>query len=114
MVRRGAAERSPQARTKAVPRATPVETPVPLKACAPRGIAMGPPAPGTSRRWRVMPAFPDRKRAMSSVIVVTGAAGALGTALARHLVASGHRVAGVGLRRHQERLRTLEQELGAA
>jgi NAD(P)-dependent dehydrogenase (short-subunit alcohol dehydrogenase family) len=51
---------------------------------------------------------------MARVIVVTGVAGALGTALARHLVASGHCVAGVGLRRHQERLRALEQELGAA
>lgn len=51
---------------------------------------------------------------MSRVIVVTGAAGALGSALSRHLVARGWRVAGVGLRRHEERLRGLEQELGAA
>ena len=50
----------------------------------------------------------------SRVIVVTGAAGALGTALCRHLVARGYRVAGVGLRRHEERLRGLEGELGAA
>jgi NAD(P)-dependent dehydrogenase (short-subunit alcohol dehydrogenase family) len=50
----------------------------------------------------------------SRVIVVTGAAGALGTALSRHLVARGYRVAGVGLRRHEERLRGLERELGAA
>jgi NAD(P)-dependent dehydrogenase (short-subunit alcohol dehydrogenase family) len=51
---------------------------------------------------------------VSRVIVVTGAAGALGTALARRLVASGCRVAGVGLRRHEERLRGLERELGVA
>jgi NAD(P)-dependent dehydrogenase (short-subunit alcohol dehydrogenase family) len=51
---------------------------------------------------------------MSPVIVITGAVGALGTALSRHLVARGYRVAGVGLRRHEERLRALEQELGAA
>ena len=51
---------------------------------------------------------------MSRVIVISGAVGALGTALSRHLVARGYRVAGVGLRRHGERLRTLEQELGAA
>ncbi len=51
---------------------------------------------------------------MSRVIVITGAVGALGTALSGHLVARGYRVAGVGLRRHEERLRTLEQELGAA
>ena len=48
------------------------------------------------------------------MIVITGAFGALGTALSRHLVARGYRVAGVGLRRHEERLRALEQELGAA
>lgn len=51
---------------------------------------------------------------MSGVIVITGAAGALGAALARHLVGRGYRVAGVGLRRHEERLRALERELGAA
>ncbi|HEX7624996.1 MAG TPA: SDR family oxidoreductase [Anaeromyxobacteraceae bacterium] len=51
---------------------------------------------------------------MSPVIVITGAVGALGAALSRHLVARGYRVAGVGLRRHEERLRVLEQELGAA
>jgi NAD(P)-dependent dehydrogenase (short-subunit alcohol dehydrogenase family) len=51
---------------------------------------------------------------MSRVIVVTGAAGALGTALCRLLVEKGYGVAGVGLRRHEERLRALEQELGAA
>jgi NAD(P)-dependent dehydrogenase (short-subunit alcohol dehydrogenase family) len=51
---------------------------------------------------------------MSRVIVITGAAGALGTALSRHLVTRGERVAGVGLRRHEERLRALEGELGAA
>jgi len=50
---------------------------------------------------------------MSRVILITGAVGALGTALSRHLVARGYRVAGVGLRRHEGRLRTLEQELGA-
>ncbi len=50
---------------------------------------------------------------MSRVIVITGAVGALGTALSRHLIARGYRVAGVGLRRHEERLRALEQELGA-
>jgi NAD(P)-dependent dehydrogenase (short-subunit alcohol dehydrogenase family) len=51
---------------------------------------------------------------MSRLIVVTGAAGALGAALSRHLVTRGHGVAGVGLRRHAERLGTLERELGAA
>ena len=51
---------------------------------------------------------------MSQVIVITGAVGALGTALSRHLVARGYRVAGVGLRRHEERLGALERELGAA
>lgn len=51
---------------------------------------------------------------MSRVIVVTGAAGALGTVLSRHLVARGYPVAGVGLRRHEERLHGLERELGAA
>jgi NAD(P)-dependent dehydrogenase (short-subunit alcohol dehydrogenase family) len=51
---------------------------------------------------------------MSPVIVISGAVGALGTALSRHLVGRGYRVAGVGLRRHEERLRTLEQELGPA
>lgn len=51
---------------------------------------------------------------MSQVIVITGAVGALGTALCRHLVAHGYSVAGVGLRRHEERLRALERELGAA
>jgi NAD(P)-dependent dehydrogenase (short-subunit alcohol dehydrogenase family) len=51
---------------------------------------------------------------MPGVIVITGAAGALGTALSRHLVQRGHRVAGVGLRRHEERLRGLEREFGAA
>lgn len=49
---------------------------------------------------------------MSRVIVVSGAAGALGTAVSRHLVARGCRVAGVGLRRHQEPLRKLEEEIG--
>jgi NAD(P)-dependent dehydrogenase (short-subunit alcohol dehydrogenase family) len=51
---------------------------------------------------------------MARVIVVTGAVGALGTALSRHLVGRGYRVAGVGLRRHEERLRGLERELGDA
>ena len=51
---------------------------------------------------------------MSGVFVITGAAGALGTALSRHLVARGDRVAGVGLRRNEEGLRRLEHELGAA
>jgi NAD(P)-dependent dehydrogenase (short-subunit alcohol dehydrogenase family) len=51
---------------------------------------------------------------VSRVIVVTGAAGGLGSALSRRLAASGYRVAGVGLRRHEERLRGLEGELGAA
>jgi len=50
---------------------------------------------------------------MSRVIVITGAVGALGTALSRHLVARGYSVAGVGLRRHEERLRALEKDLGA-
>jgi NAD(P)-dependent dehydrogenase (short-subunit alcohol dehydrogenase family) len=50
---------------------------------------------------------------MSRVIVVTGAAGALGGALSRHLVAKGYRVAGVGLRRHEEPLAKLQAELGA-
>jgi NAD(P)-dependent dehydrogenase (short-subunit alcohol dehydrogenase family) len=51
---------------------------------------------------------------MARVIVITGAAGGLGVALSRRLVGGGQRVAGVGLRRHAERLRGLEQELGAA
>ncbi len=51
---------------------------------------------------------------MSRVIVISGAAGALGTALSRHLVARGYRVAGIGLKRHEERLRGLERGLGAA
>ncbi|ACG72791.1 short-chain dehydrogenase/reductase SDR [Anaeromyxobacter sp. K] len=50
---------------------------------------------------------------MTPVIVISGAAGALGSALSRHLVARGYRVAGVGLRRHGERLRAIEQDLGA-
>jgi NAD(P)-dependent dehydrogenase (short-subunit alcohol dehydrogenase family) len=50
----------------------------------------------------------------SPVTVVTGAAGALGAALCRRLVARGQSVAGVGLRRNQEALGKLEQELGAA
>jgi NAD(P)-dependent dehydrogenase (short-subunit alcohol dehydrogenase family) len=48
------------------------------------------------------------------VIVITGAVGALGTALSRYLVGRGYRVAGVGLPRHEERLRELERELGTA
>jgi NAD(P)-dependent dehydrogenase (short-subunit alcohol dehydrogenase family) len=51
---------------------------------------------------------------MAGVIVVTGAAGALGTALCRRLAGHGHGVAGIGLARHGERLRRLEGELGAA
>ncbi len=51
---------------------------------------------------------------MSRVIVVTGAAGALGAALSHHLVARGYGVAGVGLRRHEERLGRLQQEIGTA
>jgi NAD(P)-dependent dehydrogenase (short-subunit alcohol dehydrogenase family) len=51
---------------------------------------------------------------MSQVTVVTGAAGALGAALCRHLVAHGHGVAGVGLPRHREALGKLAQELGSA
>lgn len=51
---------------------------------------------------------------MSRVIVISGAVGVLGTALSGHLVGRGYRVAGVGLRRHEERLRTLEKDLGAA
>lgn len=51
---------------------------------------------------------------MSRVIVTTGAVGALGTALCRHLVAGGYGVAGVGLRRHEGRLRTLEKDLGSS
>src|SRR6266487_2243092 len=51
---------------------------------------------------------------MSPVIVITGAVGALGTALSRPLVARGDGVAGVGLPRHEERLRALERELGSA
>jgi NADP-dependent 3-hydroxy acid dehydrogenase YdfG len=50
---------------------------------------------------------------MAHVIVVSGAAGALGTALSRHLVERGCRVGGIGLRRHEERLRERERELGA-
>ena len=51
---------------------------------------------------------------MSRVIVTTGAVGALGTALCRHLVGRGYRVAGVGLPRHEGRLRALEKDLGSA
>jgi NAD(P)-dependent dehydrogenase (short-subunit alcohol dehydrogenase family) len=51
---------------------------------------------------------------MSRVIVVSGAVGALGAALCRHLVGHGYRVAGVGLGRHAERLRALEGELGGS
>jgi NADP-dependent 3-hydroxy acid dehydrogenase YdfG len=41
---------------------------------------------------------------MPRVIVISGAVGALGTALCRYLVERGYRVAGVGLARHAERL----------
>ena len=51
---------------------------------------------------------------MPGVIVITGAAGALGGALSRHLLVRGYRVAGVGLRRHAERLDGMERELGDA
>lgn len=51
---------------------------------------------------------------MSGVVVVTGVVGALGAALSRHLVARGQRVAGVGLRRHAERMGALERDLGTA
>jgi NAD(P)-dependent dehydrogenase (short-subunit alcohol dehydrogenase family) len=51
---------------------------------------------------------------MSPVIVISGAVGALGAALSRHLVVRGYSVAGVGLRRHEDRLRAFELELGAA
>ena len=51
---------------------------------------------------------------MSGVIVITGAVGALGSSLSRYLVARGYGVAGVGLRRHEERLGAIEEELGAA
>jgi NAD(P)-dependent dehydrogenase (short-subunit alcohol dehydrogenase family) len=50
---------------------------------------------------------------MTPVIVISGAVGALGRALAGHLVSRGYRVAGVGLHRHEGRLRTLENDLGA-
>jgi NAD(P)-dependent dehydrogenase (short-subunit alcohol dehydrogenase family) len=51
---------------------------------------------------------------MPGTIAITGAVGALGTAVSGHLVARGYRVAGIGLVRHRERLRALERELGAA
>lgn len=50
---------------------------------------------------------------MGSVTVVTGAAGALGSGVARFLVAHGHRVALVGRPRGDERAQELATELGA-
>jgi len=47
-------------------------------------------------------------------IVVTGAAGGLGSAVVRHLVAAGGKVAAVGAARDREALSALAGELGAA
>jgi NAD(P)-dependent dehydrogenase (short-subunit alcohol dehydrogenase family) len=49
-----------------------------------------------------------------ATIVVTGAAGALGSVLCRHLVARGDRVAAIDMPRSEERLRALREELGEA
>lgn len=49
-----------------------------------------------------------------ATLVVTGASGALGGAIARELVRRGHRVAAVASPRSEKRLRDLEAELGAA
>jgi NAD(P)-dependent dehydrogenase (short-subunit alcohol dehydrogenase family) len=49
---------------------------------------------------------------MSTSIIVTGGAGALGSAVTRHLVSLGHRVAGVDHPRAEEKLAALRGELG--
>ncbi|HWL86795.1 MAG TPA: SDR family NAD(P)-dependent oxidoreductase, partial [Polyangiaceae bacterium] len=49
-----------------------------------------------------------------SVVVVTGAAGALGSALARYLVGQGRRVVALDRPESQERLIALGKELGAS
>ena len=51
---------------------------------------------------------------MSTSIIVTGSAGALGSAVARHLVGRGHRVAGLDHPRAEARLAALKGELGDA
>lgn len=48
-----------------------------------------------------------------SIVAITGAAGALGSALAAHLVSSGHRVLLLDTERGRERLRALGASLGA-
>ena len=50
----------------------------------------------------------------STSIIVTGGAGALGSAVVRHLVARGHRVAGLDTPRAGERQAALKAELGDA
>ncbi len=49
---------------------------------------------------------------MDSTIIVTGGAGALGTAVVRHLVGAGHRVASLDTARAEERQKALRAELG--
>ena len=48
---------------------------------------------------------------MAKTLVVTGAAGALGSALVRHLVGEGHKVVALDTPRGKDRLAALEQEL---
>src|SRR5262249_20156248 len=60
-----------------------------------------------------VPAEPaDRYESAMNTTVVTGAAGALGSTLVRHLVASGHNVAGLDTPHASERLAALAGELG--
>jgi NAD(P)-dependent dehydrogenase (short-subunit alcohol dehydrogenase family) len=49
---------------------------------------------------------------MESSIIVTGGTGALGTAVVRHLVGRGHRVAGFDSARSEDRQKALREELG--
>jgi NAD(P)-dependent dehydrogenase (short-subunit alcohol dehydrogenase family) len=49
---------------------------------------------------------------MDATILVTGGAGALGSAVVRHLAASGHRVVGLDNPRAEERQKALRAELG--
>jgi NAD(P)-dependent dehydrogenase (short-subunit alcohol dehydrogenase family) len=49
---------------------------------------------------------------MVSSILVTGSAGALGSAVVRHLVSLGHRVAGLDAPRAEERQKVMRAELG--
>jgi nucleoside-diphosphate-sugar epimerase len=49
---------------------------------------------------------------MDSTIIVTGGAGALGSAVVRHLVGAGHRVASLDTARAVDRQKALRAELG--